>query len=136
MNDIGAYNQVNRIIEAAIPGPSFAPGVTTNGGMFSRFSDWEEVEEPQFPPADDPKDYQPQYVRDITPPNILAQTLWVDNVPEMYPFRKYEFDEGVTYVRNGKKGLDIPLVGSVNDANFNTVLIAIAVIALIIMFRR
>jgi hypothetical protein len=38
-------------------------------------------------------------------------------------------------VRNGTKGLDIPLVGSIDDT-FPTVLIAIAVIALIIMFRR
>jgi hypothetical protein len=53
----------------------------------------------------------------------------------MYPFRKYEFDEGVTYVRNGKKGLDIPLMDSIDDT-FPTVLIAIVVIALIIMFRR
>lgn len=135
MNDIGAYNQVNRIIEAAIPGPSFAPGVTKDGGMFTRFSDWQEIEEPQFPISDEPKDQQPRSHLELTPPNIMAQTLWVDNVPEMYPFRKYELDEGVTYVRNGKKGLDIPLVGSVDDT-FPTVLIAIAVIALIIMFRR
>jgi hypothetical protein len=135
MNDIGAYNQVNRIIEAAIPGPSFAPGVTKDGGMFTRFSDWQEIEEPQFPSADEPKDQQPRSHLELTPPNIMAQTLWVDNVPEMYPFRKYELDEGVTYVRNGKKGLDIPLVGSIDDT-FPTVLIAIAVIALIIMFRR
>lgn len=135
MNDIGAYNQVNRIIEAAIPGPSFAPGVTKDGGMFSRFSDWQEIEEPQFPSADEPKDQQPRSQLELMPPNIMAQTLWVNNVPEMYPFRKYEFDEGVTYVRNGKKGLDIPLVGSIDDT-FPTVLIAIAVIALIIMFRR
>jgi|688.fasta_scaffold31676_9 hypothetical protein len=135
MNDIGAYNQVNRIIEAAIPGPSFAPGVTKDGGMFSRFSDWQEIEEPQFPSADEPKDQQPRSQLELMPPNIMAQTLWVDNVPEMYPFRKYEFDEGVTYVRNGKKGLDIPLMDSIDDT-FPTVLIAIVVIALIIMFRR
>ena len=135
MNDIGAYNQVNRIIEAAIPGPSFAPGVTKDGGMFTRFSDWQEIEEPQFPSADEPKDQQPRSHLELTPPNIMAQTLWVNNVPEMYPFRKYELDEGVTYVRNGKKGLDIPLIGSIDDT-FPTVLIAIAVIALIIMFRR
>jgi hypothetical protein len=135
MNDIGAYNQVNRIIEAAIPGPSFAPGVTKDGGMFTRFSDWQEIEEPQFPSADEPKDQQPRSHLELTPPNIMAQTLWVNNVPEMYPFRKYELDEGVTYVTNGKKGLDIPLIGSVDDT-FPTVLIAIAVIALIIMFRR
>jgi hypothetical protein len=135
MNDIGAYNQVNRIIEAAIPGPYFAPGVTKDGGMFSRFSDWQEIEEPQFPSADEPKDQQPRSQLELTPPNIMAQTLWVDNVPEMYPFRKYEFDEGVTYVRNGKKGLDIPFVGS-DDDTFPTVLIAIAVIAMLIMFRR
>ena len=134
MNDIGAYNQVNRIIEAAIPGPSFAPGVTKDGGMFTRFSDWQEIEEPQFPIPDEPKDQQPRSHLELTPPNIMAQTLWVDNVPEMYPFRKYELDEGVTYVRNGTKGLDIPLVGSVDDT-FPTVLIAIAVIALIIMFK-
>jgi len=135
MNDIGAYNQVNRIIEAAIPGPSFAPGVTNDGGMFSRFSDWQEIEEPQFPSADEPKDQQPRSQLELMPPNMMAQTLWPDNVPFMYPFRKYEFDEGVTYVRNGTKGLDIPLVGSIDDT-FPTVLIAIAVIALIIMFRR
>jgi hypothetical protein len=135
MNDIGAYNQVNRIIEAAIPGPSFAPGVTKDGGMFTRFSDWQEIEEPQFPSADEPKDQQPRSQLELMPPNIMAQTLWVNNVPEMYPFRKYELDEGVTYVRNGKKGLDIPLIGSIDDT-FPTVLIAIAVIALIIMFRR
>jgi hypothetical protein len=135
MNDIGAYNQVNRIIEAAIPGPSFAPGVTKDGGMFTRFSDWQEIEEPEFPSADEPKDQQPRSHLELMPPNIMAQTLWVNNVPEMYPFRKYELDEGVTYVRNGKKGLDIPLVGSIDDT-FPTVLIAIAVIALIIMFKR
>lgn len=134
MNDIGAYNQVNRIIEAAIPGPSFAPGVTKDGGMFTRFSDWQEIEEPEFPSADEPKDQQPRSHLELMPPNIMAQTLWVNNVPEMYPFRKYELDEGVTYVRNGKKGLDIPLVGSIDDT-FPTVMIAIAVIALIIMFK-
>ena len=134
MNDIGAYNQVNRIIEAAIPGPSFAPGVTKDGGMFTRFSDGEEIEEPQFPTPDEPKDQQPRSELELMPPNIMAQTLWVDNVPEMYPFRKYDLDEGVTYVRNGKKGLDIPVVGSIDDT-FPTVMIAIAVIALIIMFK-
>ncbi|NBS68330.1 hypothetical protein EBT31_05365 [bacterium] len=132
-SDIGAYDQVNHIIRAAIPGPGFAPGVTKDGGMFKTwFSDWRNVPEPRFPPADEPEDQQPRSELELQPPNMMAQTLWPHNVPFGYPFRRMQFDEGVTYVKTGGMNTLMQLAESERDQTFWAVLAGIVIIALII----
>lgn len=135
-DDIGAYDQVNHIIRAAIPGPGFAPGVTKDGGMFKTwFSDWRTVDEPRFPPAPEPKDDQPRSGLELEPPNIMAQTLWPDNVPFGYPFRRMEFDEGVTYVKTGRENGMMRIGEMDRDQTFWAVLAGIAIIAFVISKR-
>lgn len=132
-DDIGAYDQVNHIIRAAIPGPGFAPGVTKDGGMFKTwFSDWRTVDEPRFPPAPEPKDEQPRSELELEPPNIMAQTLWPNNVPFGYPFRRMEFDEGVTYVKTGRVGKAVQGLMDGPDSTLWAVLAGIAIIAFVI----
>ena len=126
----GEQIQLNRIITAAIPGPAFAPGVTRDGGMFKyRIKDW-------YQPVDrsEPEDDWSRRQVNIEPPSFINKTLWAQNVPAVYPFRKMEFDEGVTFV---KKGTDsIVILGAQVDKTFVGVMVALLVIAVLISNRK
>jgi len=93
-------------------------------------SDWRTVDEPRFPPAPEPKDEQARSGLELEPPNIMAQTLWPDNVPFGYPFRRMEFDEGVTYVKTGRAGKAVQGILDGPDSTLWAVLAGIAIICI------
>jgi len=128
----GEFVQMNRINKSAMFGPSFAPGVTKDGGMFKyRIKDWYKPVEP----APARTDSWSRNQIEAEPPGILNKTLWPDNVPLGYPFRKMEFDEGVTYIKKGSASSSAPGV-SQSDKTFLSVLAGIAFIAFIVSRTR
>lgn len=122
----GAEVQMNRIIKASLPGPAFAPGVTKDGGMFKyKIKDWYKIEE--IPEPDD--DQWARRQNNIEPPSFINKTLWPDNVPLGYPFRKIEYDEGVTMAR---KPQSFSIMGTNVDSNFVTMMIGFVVVLFIV----
>ena len=128
----GEFVQMNRINKSAMFGPSFAPGVTNDGGMFKyRIKDWYKPVEP----APARTDSWSRNQIETEPPGILNKTLWPNNVPMGYPFRKMEFDKDVTYI---KKGPSAPASMGVSDSDktFLSVLAGIAFIAFVVSRTR
>jgi len=128
----GEFVQLNRINKSAMFGPAFAPGITKDGGMFKyRLKDWYKPVEP----APARTDSWSRNQIEAEPPGILNNTLWPDNVPLGYPFRKMEFDEGVTYIKKGSESASGAGV-SQSDKTFISVLAGIAFIAFIVSRTR
>ena len=129
----GEFVQMNRINKSAIFGPAFAPGVTRDGGMFKyRIKNWYKPVEP----APARTDIWSRSQMNIDPPGILANSTESHSVPLGYPFRKMEFDEGVTYVTKSAMGTGKVYPINQADKTFMSVLAGIALIAFVISRTR
>jgi hypothetical protein len=125
----GEFVQLNRINKFTLPGPSFAPGVTKDGGMFKyRVKDWYKYED-----TPEPEDNWSRRQVNIEPPSFINKTLWPQNVPAYYPYRKIEYDEGVTLALKEKTNTNSFIYGQGSkDVTFWAVIGGFVLIALII----
>ena len=98
------YIQINRINTQAIPGPNFAPGVTIyGGGLVAPVGGWVAPTEELEPVGERPDaGFHPKQVN--SSPAFANDTMGVHPVPlgALYPYRRMQFDKGVTIVEAGK----------------------------------
>jgi len=98
------YIQINRINTQAIPGPNFAPGVTIyGGGLVAPVGGWVVPTEEVEPVGERPDaGFNPKEVN--SSPAFAIGTMGVHPVPlnSRYPYRRMQFDKGVTIVEADK----------------------------------
>lgn len=98
------YIQINRINTQAIPGPNFAPGVTIyGGGLVAPVGGWVVPTEEVEPVGERPDaGFHPKEVN--SSPAFAIGTMGVHPVPlgSRYPYRRMQFDKGVTIVEADK----------------------------------
>lgn len=102
------------------------PGPSQNGGFvkvpYYKDSVWYASEEPK------PEDPEPRPYKMLEAPGINNGTLWLQNVPLGYPFRKIEYDEGSTFIRRR----DVPIVKEKSDSTFMIALVGLFIASLIV----
>ena len=103
------YIQMNRINTQALPGPSFAPGVTIyGGGLVAPVGGWIKKPEESFPRPEEPLEERPDY--NFHPMEVnMSGPMWNltrgrDPVPigSRYPPRRMQFDKTVTIIEAPK----------------------------------
>lgn len=121
------FISINRINKSSIPGKGFMPGPSKNGGFvkvpYYKDSVWYGTEEPT-PSPPEPRPYTM-----LEAPGINNGTLWLQNVPLGYPFRKIEYDEGTTFIR--RKDAREP-VNKESDSTFMLAFIGLAIVTFIV----
>jgi hypothetical protein len=101
------YIQMNRINTQALPGPSFAPGVTIyGGGLVAPVGGWVPRKEGPFPLPEEPVEERPDYNFNPREVNSAANMLFSTREarpasrgwPFRWPIRRMQFDKGVTII--------------------------------------